>query len=99
MSADQPLGVPFNIASYALLTMMVAQVVGMQAGELVMNFGDAHIYESQIEGVREQLTRTPHALPTMLINPDVREIDDFKFDDFKLVNYTSWPHVKYPITI
>ncbi len=98
-SCDLPLGCPYNISSYALLTMMVAQVVGMQAGELVMNFGDAHIYADQVEGVREQLTRKPHALPTMLINPEVREIDDFKFEDFRLIGYTADPTIKYEITV
>ena len=79
--------------------MMVAQVVGMQAGELVMNFGDLHVYADQVEGVREQLTRTPHALPTMLIDPAVKELEDFQFESFKLVGYTADPTIKYNITV
>jgi thymidylate synthase len=98
-SADIFLGVPFNIASYALLTMMVAQVTGLEAGDFVHTFGDAHIYNNHLEQVDLQLSRTPMALPTMKINPEVKSIFDFTFADFELVNYQSHPHIKGEVSI
>ncbi len=98
-SADIFLGVPFNIASYALLTMMVAQVTGLQPGDFVHTLGDAHIYSNHIEQVKLQLTRKPFALPQMKINPDVKNIFDFKFDDFELVNYEAHPHIKGKVAV
>ena len=88
-SCDMFLGVPFNIASYALLTMMIAQVTGLQPGEFVHTLGDAHIYHNHFEQVKEQLRRTPYPLPQMKINPEVKNIDDFKYEDFELVGYQS----------
>lgn len=93
-SADIFLGVPFNIASYALLTMMVAQVCGLEAGDFVHTLGDAHLYNNHIEQANLQLSREPKALPTMKINPDVNSIFDFKFEDFTLENYEAHPHIK-----
>ncbi len=93
-SADAFLGVPFNIASYALLTMMMAQVTELKPGDFVHTFGDAHIYSNHIEQVKLQLSREPFALPTMKINPDIKNIFDFKFEDFELVDYESHPHIK-----
>ena len=98
-SADIFLGVPFNIASYALLTMMVAQVCGLQAGEFVHTLGDAHLYQNHLEQARLQLTREPRALPKMHINPDVRDIFAFKFDDFTLSDYDPHPHIKAEVSV
>ncbi len=98
-SADIFLGVPFNIASYALLTMMVAQVCDLEPGDFVHTFGDAHIYSNHIEQVNLQLTREPHALPKMKINPDVKSIFDFKFEDFELVDYNAHPHIKGAVSV
>lgn len=98
-SADIFIGVPFNIASYALLTMMVAQVTGLKPGDFVHTLGDAHIYLNHIDQVKLQLTREPYALPQMEINPDVRNINDFRFGDFRLVNYNAHPHIKGEIAV
>jgi len=98
-SADIFLGVPFNIASYALLTMMVAQVTGLKPGDFVHTFGDAHIYNNHFDQVNLQLSRTPFPLPQMKINPEVKSIFDFKYDDFELVNYQCHPHIKGEVSI
>ena len=98
-SADTFLGVPFNIASYALLTMMVAQVAGLEVGDFVHTLGDTHLYLNHLEQVDEQLSREPKPLPTMKINPDVTSILDFTIDDFELVGYESWPSIKAPIAV
>lgn len=98
-SADIFLGVPFNIASYALLTMMVAQVCGLQAGEFVHTLGDAHLYQNHLEQARLQLTREPRKLPTMRINRAVRDIFAFKFDDFELQDYDPHPHIKAEVSV
>ena len=98
-SADIFLGVPFNIASYALLTMMIAQVTGLKPGEFVHALGDAHLYLNHIDQAREQLTRKPYALPTMRLNPDVTSIFDFKFEDFTLENYQAHPTIKAEIAV
>lgn len=98
-SADVFLGVPFNIASYVLLTMMIAQVTGLEVGDFVHTLGDAHLYLNHLEQVDEQLSRTPRALSTMNINPAVNDLFDFKFDDFKLENYNPYPTIKAPIAI
>lgn len=98
-SADVFLGVPFNIASYALLTMMVAQVCGLKAGEFVHTFGDAHLYLNHLDQARLQLTRQPFPLPQVVINPSVRSIFDFEYEDFELVNYQAHPHIKAEISV
>jgi thymidylate synthase len=98
-SADIFLGVPFNIASYALLTMMVAQVCNLQPGDLVHTLGDAHLYLNHLEQAREQLTRAPRPLPSMRLNPEERSIFDFKFSDFTLENYDPHPSIKAPIAV
>ena len=98
-SADIFLGVPFNIASYALFTMMMAQVCGYQVGDFIHTFGDAHIYNNHMEQIELQLSREPRALPKMILNPDVKSIFDFKFDDFTLVDYNPHPHIKGAVAI
>jgi thymidylate synthase len=98
-SADVFLGVPFNIASYALLTMMVAQVCDLALGDFVHTFGDAHIYSNHMEQVALQLSREPRPLPTMRINPEVKDIFGFKFEDFTLENYDPWPHIKGAVAV
>ncbi len=98
-SADIFLGVPFNIASYSLLTMMLAQVCDLEVGEFIHTFGDAHIYSNHIEQTDLQLSRTPHPLPTMKINPKVKNIFDFKYEDFELVDYVCDPTIKAPIAV
>jgi thymidylate synthase len=98
-SADVFLGVPFNIASYALLTMMIAQVCNLQPGEFVHSFGDVHLYSNHFEQANLQLTRTPFPLPTMKINPDVKDIFSFTFEDFELVDYVSHPGIKAPVAV
>ena len=98
-SADVFLGVPFNIASYALLTMMVAQVCDLEYGEFIHTFGDVHLYSNHIEQAKLQLTRTPFELPHMKLNPSVKDIFSFTFEDFQLENYQSHPHIKAPVAI
>ena len=98
-SADIFLGVPFNIASYALLTMMVAQVCGLKAGEFIHTLGDAHIYNNHLEQVKLQLTRDPKPLPQMKINPDVKDIFEFRYEDFSLENYEAHPHIKGEVAV
>jgi thymidylate synthase len=98
-SADVFLGVPFNIASYALLTLMMAQVTNLQPGEFVHTFGDVHIYNNHIEQVKLQLLREPFPLPIMKINPEIKNIFDFTFEDFELVNYQAHPHIKGKVAV
>jgi thymidylate synthase len=98
-SGDVFLGVPFNIASYALLTMMVAQVCELQLGDFVHTFGDAHLYSNHLEQTKEQLSRSPYPLPTMRINPQVKDIFSFDYDDFELLDYQAHPHIKAPVAI
>jgi thymidylate synthase len=98
-SADVFLGVPFNIASYALLTMMVAQVCDLNAGDLIQNMGDTHLYLNHIEQAKIQLAREPYPSPTMVLNPNVNSIYEFNYDDFELINYQSHPHIKAEISI
>ena len=98
-SADTFLGVPFNIASYALLLQMMAQVTGLQPGEFVHTTGDTHLYLNHLEQARLQLSRTPRPLPTMRINPDVKSIFDFRYEDFELENYDPWPHLAAEVSV
>ncbi len=98
-SADTFLGVPFNIASYALLTMMMAQVTGLEVGEFVHMFGDVHLYKNHLEQARLQMERKPFPLPVMKINPEIRSIFDFKYEDFRLENYQAHPHIKGIVSV
>jgi len=98
-SADIFLGVPFNIASYALLTLMVAQVCGLRPGEFIHTLGDAHLYNNHLEQTRLQLSREPRPLPQVKINPEIKDIFEFKFEDFTLENYDPYPHIKAPVAV
>jgi len=98
-SADIFLGVPFNIASYALLTMMIAQVCDLEVGDFIHTLGDAHLYNNHLEQVDEQLSRAPYKKPKLKINKNIKDIFDFKFEDFELLNYESHPHIKAPISV
>jgi thymidylate synthase len=98
-SADVFLGVPFNIASYALLTMMMAQVCDLEPGDFVHTFGDVHLYRNHLEQAKLQLSRTPYALPKMVINPNSKDIFNFKFSDFELLNYEAHPHIKAEVSV
>lgn len=98
-SADIFLGVPFNIASYALLTHMVAQVVDLEPGEFIHTLGDAHLYMNHLEQARTQLNREPHDLPELRLNPDVRELDQFRYEDIEVVGYEPHPHIKAPVAV
>lgn len=96
---NDDVGKPFNTASYALLTLMVAQVCGLEPGDFVHTFGDTHIYHNHFDQVREQLTRTPKALPRMVINPDVKDLFAFRFEDFELVGYQADSHIRAPVAV
>ena len=98
-SADTFLGVPFNIASYALLTMMIAQVTGLKPGEFVHTLGDTHLYSNHLEQARLQITREPLPLPQMKLNPEVKTIFDFEYEDFELVGYEAHPHIKAEVAV
>lgn len=98
-SADTFLGVPFNIASYALLLQMMAQVTGLKAGDFIHTTGDTHLYLNHIEQAKLQLTRTPRELPQMKLNPDVKNLFDFRYEDFELLNYDPWPHIKAEVAV
>lgn len=98
-SADTFLGVPFNIASYALLLTMMAQVCGLEPGEFVHTTGDTHLYLNHLEQARLQLTRTPRPLPRLVVNPDVHELADFRFEDFEIRDYDPWPHIKAAVSV
>lgn len=98
-SADTFLGVPFNIASYALLLLMMAQVTGLKAGDFIHTTGDTHLYLNHIEQAKLQLTRTPRELPQMKLNPDVKNLFDFRYEDFELLNYNPWPHIKAEVAV
>ena len=98
-SADVFLGVPFNIASYALLTHMMAQVCGLEPGVFVHTLGDAHLYNNHLDQARLQITRTPLPLPTLKLNPAIKDIDDFTYDDIEVVGYEHHPHIKAPISV
>ncbi len=98
-SADIFLGVPFNIASYALLTMMVAQVTGLKVGDFVHTLGDAHLYSNHMQQAQEQLSRQPYSQPQLQLNPDVKNLFNFKFEDFELLNYEAHPHIKAPVAV
>lgn len=98
-SADTFLGVPFNIASYALLTMMMAQVTGLRPGDFIHTTGDTHLYQNHLSQARLQLTRTPHPLPTMRLNPEVKSLFDFRFEDFTLENYDPYDHIKATVSV
>jgi thymidylate synthase len=98
-SADTFLGVPFNIASYALLLQMMAQVTGLRPGDFIHTTGDTHVYLNHMEQVKLQLTRQPRPLPVMKLNPDVKELSDFTYEDFELVGYDPWPHIAGKVSV